>query len=214
MRGTGDRHKPLTMAEATAEFENILLHCNIQGYLHEPEYSEEELRRIEEEAAAAAAEQALPVAEEPDRAGVNWWCTCLLCSPMETHKESLCCSESQRCQFLRDEMAESGEEGAVCVTSHPGFTPHLNRWVLDTYFRTQKVNWKRQPKPAGRNGRLSTELTSYRHFLEWILQGERLGRGNRLVLPACVVQAIRANYPTQDGQYRGYQETVDAQDEL
>ena len=57
-------------------------------------------------------------------------------------------------------------------------------------------------------------LTSYRHFLEWILQGERLGRGNRLVLPACVVQAIRANYPTQDGQYRGYQETVDAQDEL
>ena len=157
MRGTGDRHKPLTMAEATAEFENILLHCNIQGYLYEPEYSEEELRRIEEEAAAAAAEQALPVAEEPDRAGVNWWCTCLLCSPMENHKESLCCSEFQRCQFLRDEMAESGEEGAVCVTSHPGFTPHLNRWVLDTYFRTQKVNWKRQPKPAGRNGRLSTE---------------------------------------------------------
>ena len=96
MRGTGDRHKPLTMAEATAEFENILLHCNIQGYLYEPEYSEEELRRIEEEAAAAAAEQALPVAEEPDRAGVNWWCTCLLCSPMETHKESLCCSEFQR----------------------------------------------------------------------------------------------------------------------
>ncbi|CAL8258475.1 unnamed protein product [Boreogadus saida] len=81
----------------------------------------------------------------------------------------------------------------------------------------KKVNWKRQPKPAGRNGCLSTEqyrLTSYRHFLEWILQGERLGRGNRLVLPACVVQAIRANYPTQDGQYRGYQETVDAQDEL
>ncbi|CAL8395173.1 unnamed protein product [Boreogadus saida] len=149
MRGTGDRHKPLTMAEATAEFENILLHCDIQGYLYEPEYSEEELRRIEEEAASAAAEHALPVAEEPDRAG--------------------------------------------------------------------KVNWKRQPKPAGRNGCLSTEqyrLTSYRHFLEWILQGERLGRGNRLVLPACVVQAIRANYPTQDGQYRGYQETVDAQDEL
>ena len=44
-----------------------------------------------------------------------------------------------------------------CVTSHPGFTPHLNSWVLDTYFRTQKVNWKRQPKLARRNRRLSTE---------------------------------------------------------
>ena len=39
-------------------------------------------------------------------------------------------------------------------------------------------------------------------------------RDNRLVLPACVVQAIRAHYPAPDGQYRGYQETVDAGDEL
>ena len=94
MRGTGDRHKPLTMAEATAEFENILLHCNIQGYLYEPGYSQDELTQIEEVAAAtaaAAAEQALPVAEdeEPERAGLLW-------SPIDTNTESLCCSEFQR----------------------------------------------------------------------------------------------------------------------
>ena len=52
-------------------------------------------------------------------------------------------------------MAESGEDRAMCVTSHPGYTPHRNSWVLDTYFRTQKVNWKLKPKPAGRNRRLS-----------------------------------------------------------
>lgn len=57
-------------------------------------------------------------------------------------------------------------------------------------------------------------LTAYRHFLEWILQGERLGRGLRLVLPACVVQAIRQRYPAPDGQYCGYQEAEDAQEEL
>ncbi|CAL8315597.1 unnamed protein product [Boreogadus saida] len=34
------------------------------------------------------------------------------------------------------------------------------------------------------------------------------------VSASCVVQAIRANDPAQDGQYRGYQETVDAQDLL
>ncbi|CAL8354002.1 unnamed protein product [Boreogadus saida] len=37
---------------------------------------------------------------------------------------------------------------------------------------------------------------------------------HRTVSASCVVQAIRANYLAQDGQYRGYQETVDAQDEL
>ncbi|CAL8370802.1 unnamed protein product [Boreogadus saida] len=54
-------------------------------------------------------------------------------------------------------MAYSGEDEAMCVTTHPDFTPHLNSWVLDTYFRTQKVNLKRQPKSAGSNRRLSIE---------------------------------------------------------
>ncbi|KAJ8013981.1 hypothetical protein DPEC_G00035490 [Dallia pectoralis] len=43
-----------------------------------------------------------------------------------------------------------------------------------------KVNGKRQPKPAGTNGRFSINihrLTAYRHFVEWVLQGERLGKG-------------------------------------
>ena len=56
------------------DFENVLLDSDIQGYLYEPEYSQKELTKIGEEAAAAAAEQALPVAEKPERSG-------LLCSP-------------------------------------------------------------------------------------------------------------------------------------
>ena len=61
------------------DFENLLLDSDIQGYLYEPEYCQEELTQIEEEAAATAAEQALPVAEdvEPKRPG-------LLCSPIDT----------------------------------------------------------------------------------------------------------------------------------
>lgn len=57
-------------------------------------------------------------------------------------------------------------------------------------------------------------LTAYRHFLEWVLQGERLGRGRRVVLPACVAQAIRQPYPAPDGQYCGHQEVEDAQEEF
>ena len=39
---------------------------DIQGYLYEPQYSQEELRRMEEEEEEAAAEQALPVAEDEE----------------------------------------------------------------------------------------------------------------------------------------------------
>ncbi|KAK7119693.1 hypothetical protein R3I94_021501 [Phoxinus phoxinus] len=93
----------------------------------------------------------------------------------------------------------------------------MDSGILETYFRIPKVNWKRQPKPAGTNGRLTVKqycLTAYRHFLEWVLQGERLGRGCCVVLPACVVQAIRQKYPAPDGQYCGHQEVEDAQEEL
>ena len=90
------------MGNSRSGFENLLLDSDNQVYLYVPEYSQEEFRQIEVEAAAAAAEQALPVAEdeESERAGMNWCCTCLLCSPMDTNKESLCCSEFQQCQFL------------------------------------------------------------------------------------------------------------------
>ena len=66
------------------DFENLLLDSDIQGYLYEPEYSQEELKQIEEEATAAAAEQASPAAEdeEPERAG-------LLCSPIDTNSDTL-----------------------------------------------------------------------------------------------------------------------------
>ena len=48
----------------------LKIYSDTQGYLYEPQYSQEESREMEEEAVAAA-EQALPVAqdEEPQRAG-------------------------------------------------------------------------------------------------------------------------------------------------
>ena len=49
-------------------------------------------------------------------------------------------------------------------------------------------------------------LVAYRHFLEWVLQGEKLGAGNRIVLPACVIKAIRSKFPSPTGQYRGFQD--------
>ncbi|XP_051992948.1 uncharacterized protein LOC127651242 isoform X2 [Xyrauchen texanus] len=152
------------------DFKDLLCESDARGYLYEPQYSDEQLREMEEQeaagAAAAAGEQDLLGGQEEEpgqtRAGVNWWCQCSRCASMQTDRESCCCREFQRCHFLLHEIAESADETAplACVTEHPSFVPHMDRGVLETYFRIPKINWKRQPKPAGTNGRLSVKLLS------------------------------------------------------
>ena len=129
-----------------------------QGYLFEPEYTDEQLQRRDEEEAAAAAG-----VDEEERVGNDSWCLCTNCVPMETEPESLCCHEFHRAQFLLDELLDErdvrGEPAGqpICVTLHNSFGPHLDRHVLETYFRIPKINWKNQPRPAGPGGRLSLE---------------------------------------------------------
>lgn len=53
-------------------------------------------------------------------------------------------------------------------------------------------------------------LVAYRVILEWALKGELLGKGNRRVLPSCVVTTIRNKYPSPTGQYVGFKEAQDA----
>ena len=148
------------------DFEENMVETDVRGYLFEPQYSDEQLRAMEEqeaaEAAATTAEADDPSAadEEPAmaRAGANWWCLCSNCAPMDTEQESVCCQEFVRCQFLLEEITESEDDtDVVCVVDHPSFEPHMDSGVLETYFRIPKVNWKRQPRPTGPNGRLSVK---------------------------------------------------------
>ena len=55
---------------------------------------------------------------------------------------------------------------------------------------------------------------AYRFTLEWILKGRRLGRGNRRVLPSCLVAAVRSKFPSPDGTFVGFKEVEEAMDLL
>lgn len=105
--------------------------------------TEEDPKCIEEEEEVAAAivgerqVQSVDEGEEPELAqtGVMWWCQCL--SAIESESKFLCeskflsRSKFQQCQFLLEEMAESAEERAICLTSYPSFALHQDREVLD-----------------------------------------------------------------------------------
>ena len=51
--------------------------------------------------------------------------------------------------------------------------------------------------------------TSYRQYTAWAHYYERLGRRNRIVIPACVVNRIREEYPEANGTHTGFSEFID-----
>ena len=53
---------------------------------------------------------------------------------------------------------------------------------------------------------------AYRQFICWAYRGEKLGKGVRRILPACVVKVIRARYPEPLAQYVGFKELIEAID--
>ncbi|XP_071831609.1 uncharacterized protein [Apostichopus japonicus] len=66
---------------------------------------------------------------EIDRLDGTQWCHCGQCAVMPTARECRCCSEIDQVRTVMD------EEGAACITLHPGFEAVcLNSWVLQTAY--------------------------------------------------------------------------------
>ena len=117
-----------------------------------------------------------PVSEEQQS-----WCKCGVCQNMPTPEENLCCSRVR------------------CVTCYTSFsTICLDRDVLEVVIkarcdiRADEFDFSAE----------SFRKAGYRQFTIW--KYGKLGRGNRRVLPACVVRQIRSRYPSPTGQYMGY----------
>ena len=49
----------------------------------------------------------------------------------------------------------------------------------------------------------------YRNFLVFVNKGVPLGKGNRVVLPRCVVNKIRGRHPDHSEHYVGYKDPVE-----
>ena len=47
-------------------------------------------------------------------------------------------------------------------------------------------------------------LAAYRQFTHWA--HEMLGRGVRIVIPSCVVSAVRRAFPEESGHYVGFRD--------
>ncbi|XP_068691085.1 P2X purinoceptor 7-like [Montipora foliosa] len=118
---------------------------------------------------------------------------------MPTETESLCCQEMD---VLGDRLDLEGTR-YKCIIEHESFRPVcLQPDVLKTALvGLHQVRSDRLEDPPPN---ASMRLAGYRQFTWWTYN--RLGKGNRRVIPSCVVWAIRREYPEESGIYTGYKD--------
>ena len=109
------------------------------------------------------------------------WCDCGQCVTRENLEELKCCK-------LRN-----------CITSYRLFENLcLDCNVLETAIKA-RADIRAEELDFGMN---SYRKASYRQYTLW--RYGRLGKGNRKVVPSCVVRMVRTAYPAPDGVYMGF----------
>ena len=111
------------------------------------------------------------------------WCVCGNFRPMDTPTENVCCRKSQ------------------CVTRHEEFyLLCVNHLVLTVAIlgradiRADRIDYS----PS------NYRKAAYRQYVYWV--HGYLGRGNRRVIPSCVVLALRRWFPSPTGVYMSFRE--------
>ena len=176
---------------------------SVKPYQFEPLMTPEELEAFRERArsrreGSSDGEEGEDNSEE-SRISNNRWCSCSSCLPMPTTKESVCCKEIR-------EACDKMTQNEACITCHQAFeSVCLDPDVLQTALvLVANVRFHHYCQPIQAK---TYRLAAYRQFTYWI--HSRLGRQVRRVIPACVVNKIRQQYPEPFGHYSGYQEPLD-----
>uniref|UniRef100_A0A8C6WH64 P2X purinoreceptor 7 intracellular domain-containing protein n=1 Tax=Neogobius melanostomus TaxID=47308 RepID=A0A8C6WH64_9GOBI len=115
------------------------------------------------------------------------WCVCSRCREMPTDIEKKCC----------------GQDPRDCISQ----LPQMELYILDEGgLRLTRRIWndvlaREDQQEPGEDNRQS-RYAAYRQYVVW--QFGALGRGNRIVIPSCVVWRIRNKYPDPFNQYVGF----------
>ncbi|XP_073721922.1 P2X purinoceptor 7-like [Misgurnus anguillicaudatus] len=132
---------------------------------------------------------------------VTAWCTCEKCVVMPTEQENICCMEIPKVVRRMNQVPDQ----LTCMTHHPGFEPVcLNMYSLQNALNIYRADYG----PLRLRGiEQRYRHLAYRSFVSWCWG--YLGRSNRVVIPSCVVQRIRQEFPDAAGSYVGFRPPLD-----
>ncbi|XP_039540209.1 P2X purinoceptor 7-like [Pimephales promelas] len=132
------------------------------------------------------------------RTGQVSWCLCGKCEAMFSAEESQCCREVDAYWALVENVTPRLD--VQCLTLHPGFEACcLNPYVLQIAY----MHFRQDHGPLQASRHEQYRYTAYRLVVRWAYG--ILGRHIRKPLPACVVSAIRGQFPEEGGLYKGFE---------
>ncbi|XP_026103244.1 P2X purinoceptor 7-like [Carassius auratus] len=132
---------------------------------------------------------------------VSEWCTCNNCAKMPTEEENICCKEIQKVVKRMMEVPDPPK----CMVEHPGFEPNcLNPYTLQNINNIYRADYGPVRR---RNEEERFRYLAFRSFVSWCWG--YLGRSVRVVIPSCVVNRIRLQFPDPAGQYVGFRPPLD-----
>ncbi|XP_022171951.1 uncharacterized protein LOC111034857 [Myzus persicae] len=131
------------------------------------------------------------------------WCLCKKCPILQTDKECICCFEFENISKLHSNIK--------CVIELSSFKKIIMDEEVLNITRQQMIlktnDVKRKKMLSTLNPENKTwRFICYKQFTHWINSWTAIGKGNRVCIPACVVQAIRNKYPENNGIYVGFKE--------
>jgi hypothetical protein len=179
--------------------------ATVRGYQFDPTMTPERKKEKQDERDERA--RIINLRSQP----VDVWCSCHRCEPTENPIEHVCCQDDKHATLLIK------EEGIECITLHEGFeVTVLNDYVLQMV-KLHLLHVVRDPEKRARlrSGENATKRhLAYINFRTWISNGEKQGKGNRTVTPACVLNKIRSKWPEESGMYTGFRAAQNTLDDL
>ncbi|XP_063956777.1 uncharacterized protein LOC129269420 isoform X1 [Lytechinus pictus] len=115
------------------------------------------------------------------------WCVCTNCRPMRRDVEMVCC----------------GLQPVNCISLTEHFAAILDPFVVNLQRRGAREAHNLEDDnqaPGAEHNRIRWQV--YRSYTLW--QHGRLGAGNRVVIPSCVVTRTRSRYPDPNDHYTGF----------
>ena len=123
------------------------------------------------------------------------WCYCGQCKREIQEIESLCCTEVQA-------IIEDKFEGKKCITlAHEFEMLCFKKTILKNVLVGLLETWGDPLENKKDLQNRSLRFASYKQFIWWIFK--HFGKGNRRVIPSCVVCSIRKLFPKADDSILG-----------
>uniref|UniRef100_A0A8C5MLY1 P2X purinoreceptor 7 intracellular domain-containing protein n=1 Tax=Leptobrachium leishanense TaxID=445787 RepID=A0A8C5MLY1_9ANUR len=124
------------------------------------------------------------------------WCLCGKCHQMPTMEESICCQEIEK---IKEQFLENSQ--CICEDVYVNQRLVDRENVIDLYRYGMSFQRKRL-RSVSQMEESDFRKTTYRAFTMWVYG--YLGPRRRRPIPSCVVQHIRAAFPSPDNIYLGF----------